>query len=216
MRVLAEREFQRVGGNETIQVDVRVICATNRDLEKTVRDGRFMADLYDRLNVIPIHLPPLRERKGDIPLLVKTFIEEFCQENGKALKSVAPQVLRSLIKFDWPGNVRDLRNCIEGMVVMSNSHELTLEDLPERVLRSTGISSPIIFSMPTALTTKLHTASEHRLNVDVGMSMEEIKAEAIRATLEYVGNNRAKAAELLGINKRTIFRKIKEYDLCSN
>ncbi len=216
LRVLAEREFQRVGGNETVQVDVRVVCATNRDLEESVTKERFMADLYDRLNVIPIHLPPLRQRHADIPLLVKTFIEEFCEENGKALKTVTSQVLRVLIKYDWPGNVRELRNCIEGVVVMSNNQELNLEDFPERVLKSAGTNSSIMLPTPNALTTGLTRAPEQRLNIDVGMSMEKIKEEAIRATLQHVGNNRAKAAKVLGINKRTIFRKIKEYDLCNN
>ena len=241
LRVLAEREFHRVGGVEVVRVNVRVTCATNRNLEKAVKDGKFMADLYDRLNVISIYLPPLRERKGDIPLLVKTFIEEFCQENRKAPKSISPDALRALMKFDWPGNVRDLRNCIEGMVVMSNSRELDLADLPERVLKFSGITSPIVFSAPTVLNResavysdaeleKLFSGhkvptplnresamhSERRLNVEVGMSMNEIKEEAIRATLDYVGNNRAKAAKILGVNKRTIFRKIKEYDLCND
>ena len=213
LRVLAEREFHRVGGNEVVSVDVRVTCATNRNLEEAVKNGLFMADLYDRLNVISIYLPPLRERKSDIPLLVKTFIEEFCQENRVAPKSIAAQALRALMKFDWPGNVRDLRNCIEGMVVMSNSHELDLADLPERVLKFTGISEPILRSAPTAVSAETVMHSDRRLNVEVGMSMEEIKEEAVRATLDYVGNNRAKAAKILGVNKRTIFRKIKEYDL---
>ncbi len=216
LRVLAEKEFHRVGGNEIVRVDVRVVCATNRNLEKAVEEGRFMADLYDRLDVISIYLPPLRERKGDIPLLVKTFIEEFCQENRKATKDITPDALRALMKFDWPGNVRDLRNCIEGMVVMSNSRELDLADLPERVLKFTGIGTPIVFSAPTAANADPTVDSDRRLNVEVGMSMEEIKEEAIRATLDYVGNNRAKAAKILGVNKRTIFRKIKEYDLCND
>ncbi len=213
LRVLAEREFHRVGGNEVVSVDVRVTCATNRNLEEAVKNGLFMADLYDRLNVISIYLPPLRDRKSDIPLLVKTFIEEFCQENRVAPKNIATQALKALMKFDWPGNVRDLRNCIEGMVVMSNSRELDLADLPERVLKFTGISEPILRSAPTAVSAETVMHSDRRLNVEVGMSMEEIKEEAVRATLDYVGNNRAKAAKILGVNKRTIFRKIKEYDL---
>ena len=148
--------------------------------------------------------------------MVKTFIEEFCQENRKAPKSIAPEAQRVLMKYDWPGNVRELRNCIEGMVVMSNSRELDLADLPERVLKFTGISTPIVFSAPTAVNAESAVHSDRCLNVEIGMSMEEIKEEAIRATLEYVGNNRAKAAKILGVNKRTIFRKIKEYDLCDD
>ena len=124
-----------------------------------------MADLYDRLDVISIYLPPLRERKGDIPLLVKTFIEEFCQENRKASKFISQDAQRALMKFDWPGNVRDLRNCIEGMVVMSNSRELDLADLPERVLKFTGIGTPIVFSAPTAVNADPAVDSDRRLNL---------------------------------------------------
>ena len=190
LRVLAEKEFERVGGNETIQVDVRVVCATNRDLEEGVEGGKFMADLYDRLNVIQITLPPLRERKEDIPLLVKVFIEEFSRENRKAVKEMTRRASRALVKYDWPGNVRELRNCIEGMVVMSNRTELDLEDLSEHILQLAGVS-PLL-----------------SLNVEIGMSLAELEKEAIRATLKYAGNNKAKTAKILGISKRTIFRKI--------
>ena len=216
LRVLAEKEFQRIGGNETIQVDVRVVCATNRDLEEAVKLGKFMADLYDRLNVISIHLPPLRERKDDIPLLVKTFIEEFCLENGKALKTLTHQGMRALIKYDWPGNVRELKNCIEGMVVMSNHPELDLADLPERVLRYVGIDAPVIFPEPPVPNLELPESPAPRMNVEVGMSLPEIEKEVIQTTLQHAGNNRAEAARILDVSKRTIFRKIKEYRLCND
>ncbi len=216
LRVLAEKEFERVGGNETIQVDVRVICATNRDLEEAVKCGKFQADLYDRLNVIRMTVPLLRERKEDIPLLVKVFIEEFCRENRKMIKNMTPRALRALMKYDWPGNVRELKNCIDGMVVMSNQPELDLEDVPEHILKFAGASTPIILSVPTVRDTGLSAPSSPRLNMEVGMSLAEIEKEAIRATLQHVGSNKAKAAGILNISKRTIFRKIKEYDLCDD
>jgi DNA-binding NtrC family response regulator len=213
LRVLEERTFERVGGNEPVQVDVRIICATNRDLEEAVEDGNFLADLYDRLNVIQITLPPLRERREDIPLLVKVFIEEFSRENRKAVKSITSRALRTLIKHDWPGNVRELRNCIEGMVVMSNRSELNIEDLPEHTLKVASANSPFIFSAPTALDATQSELSPSYLDLEVGLSLAEIEKESIRATLKHVENNKAKAAKILGVSKRTIFRKIKEYDL---
>ncbi len=214
LRVLAEKEFQRVGGNESIPVDVRVICATNRNLEKAVEQEKFLPDLYDRLNVIRIALPPLRERREDIPLLVKAFTEEFCRENRKMTKGMTSRAIRVLMKYDWQGSVRELKNCIEGMVIMSNRSELDLDDIPEHILKSTGASSPVILSVPTATDTGVAALPTSGLHVEVGMSMAEIEKEVIRSTLQYVSNNRAKAAKILGISKRTIFRKIKEYRLC--
>ena len=216
LRVLAEREFERVGGNESIGVDVRVICATNHNLEKAVEQEKFLPDLYDRLNVIRITVPPLRERREDIPLLVKAFTEEFCRENRKMTKTMTSRAIRVLMKYDWQGNVRELKNCTEGMVIMSNRPELDLDDIPEHILKSTGVSSPVILSAPTATDTGAAALSSSGLQVEVGMSMAEIEKEVIRSTLQYVGNNRAKAAKILGVSKRTIFRKIKEHSLCDD
>ena len=214
LRVLAEREFQRVGGNESIEIDVRVICATNRNLEKAVEQERFLPDLYDRLNVIRISLPPLRERSEDIPLLVKVFTEEFCRENRMMTKRMTSHAMRVLMKYDWQGNVRELRNCVEGMVIMSNRPELDTDDIPEHILKSAGVSSPVILSAPTVIDTDAVALPSSGLHVEVGMSMAEIEREVIRSTLQYAGNNRAKAAKILGVSKRTIFRKIKEHSLC--
>ena len=214
LRVLAEREFERVGGNEPIQVDVRVLCATNRDLEEAVQSGRFQADLYDRLNVIQITLPLLRERNEDIPLLVKVFTEEFCRENRKMMKSMTSRAMRTMMEYDWPGNVRELKNCVEGIVIMSNRPELDLDDIPGHLLKLAQVSSPIVLSAPTATDTSAVTAPSSNLHVEVGMSLAEIEREAIQSTLQYAENNRAKAARILGISKRTVFRKIKEYGLC--
>ena len=134
LRVLQEREFEPVGGERTIQVDVRVVAATNKDLVKETREGRFREDLYYRLNVIPIHLPPLRERREDVPLLVNHFLEKYNRENEKNLSRISPEALDRLLGYPWPGNVRELENCIERAVVMSPADALTAGLLPEDIV----------------------------------------------------------------------------------
>ena len=217
LRVLEEREFERVGGSKTIKVDVRVVCATNSDLELACQEGYFLPDLYDRLNVIPIHLPTLQERIEDIPLLVKDFLEEFCRENKKQRITLSPAAIRTLMKYEWPGNVRELKNCIEGLVVMSTHTRLEQADLPERILKAAGVMMSNIVSVPTLRTAApSDTVGQPSLNVEIGMSLDEIHQEVLRATLEYVDNNKAKAAKILQISRRTIQRKAKEYGLCNN
>lgn len=212
LRVLEEREFERVGGDKTIQVDVRIVCATNHDLEEASKKREFLPDLYDRLNVVPIHLPTLQERIEDIPLLVKDFLEEFCQQNGKSPVSLSPEAIRTLMKYKWPGNVRELKNCIEGIVVMSTQSTIQQIDLPERILKATGTEFSNLPSVPDVW--EPVEAEKQHLNVEVGMSLDEINREALRATLESVDNNKAKAAEILQVSRRTIQRKTKEYGLC--
>ncbi|RKU37111.1 hypothetical protein C6496_12230 [Candidatus Poribacteria bacterium] len=211
LRVLEEREFERVGGDKTIQVDVRIVCATNHDLEEASRKREFLPDLYDRLNVVPIHLPTLQERIEDIPLLVKDFLEEFCQQNSKLPVSLSPEAIRTLMKYKWPGNVRELKNCIEGIVVMSTQSIIQQIDLPERILKAIGIEFSNLPSVPDVWE-PVEVEKQH-LNVEVGMSLDEINREALRATLESVNNNKAKAAEILRVSRRTIQRKAKEYGL---
>ena len=212
LRVLEEREFERVGGDKTIQVDVRVVCATNHDLETASKSREFLPDLYDRLNVVPIYLPTLQERIEDVPLLVKDFLEEFRQQNGKSLITIAPEAVRTLMKYDWPGNVRELKNCIEGMVVMSNQSTIQQIHLPERILKATGTEFSNLLSVPDVWQVSANDGGQ-LLNVEVGMSLDEINREALRATLESVDNNKAKAAEILKVSRRTIQRKVKEYGL---
>lgn len=214
LRVLEEREFERVGGDKTIQVDVRIVCATNHDLENASKKREFLPDLYDRLNVVPIHLPTLQERIEDIPLLVKDFLEEFCQQNSKSPISLSPEAIRTLMKYEWPGNVRELKNCIEGIVVMSTQSIIQQIDLPERILKATGTEFSNLPSVPDVW--EPIAAEKQHLNVEVGMSLDEINREALRATLESVDNNKAKAAEILKVSRRTIQRKAKEYGLCED
>ncbi|HPX46883.1 MAG TPA: sigma-54 dependent transcriptional regulator, partial [Treponemataceae bacterium] len=133
LRVLQEKKFERVGGEDTLEVDVRVVTATNRDLEKEIAEGRFREDLYYRLNVVRIHVPPLRERKDDLPLMITSFVHEFAEENGKKIEGMDPKARSALYAYDWPGNVRQLRNCIESAVVMTSGTVITLDDLPPSI-----------------------------------------------------------------------------------
>ncbi len=188
LRVLEERRFERVGGNAPIEVDVRLLAATNRDLRAMVAAGAFREDLFFRLNVVAIRLPPLRERPEDIPLLAARFAEEFAAREGRPPPALSPVLLDVLAAHRWPGNVRELRNVIERMVVLSRGPELAPDDLPPE-LRRTSTAAPA--SGPTTL-----REAERRLLI-----------EALEAT----GGNRVLAAERLGIGRRTLFRKIKEY-----
>ncbi len=193
LRVLQEQEFERVGGTETIKVDVRVVAATNQDIEKAVAEGRFREDLYYRLNVVKIEVPPLRERREDIPLLVDAFLGELCEQNGKERMGVSPKAMDALAHYEWPGNVRQLRNVIEGMVVLSSGQELGVKNLPEDVRES--------------------EAPKKRLQLKVGASLADMEREMIRATLEETEGNRAAAARILGVGRKTLYRKLDEYGL---
>ena len=197
---------------------MRVVCATNHDLEAACRRREFLPDLYDRLNVVPIYLPTLQERIEDVPLLVKDFLEEFSQQNSRSPITIAPEAVRTLMKYDWPGNVRELKNCIEGMVVMSNQSTIQQIHLPERILKATGVEfSKYGLGHPAPTVPDVWQVdannSGQRLNVEVGMSLDEINREALRATLESVDNNKAKAAEILKVSRRTVQRKAKAYGL---
>ena len=187
LRVLAERKFERVGGEQTIDVDVRVVAATNRDLEAEIKAGRFREDLYYRLNVIHIHVPPLRERKSDIPLLAQAFLAEFCRENNKEIKGFDSRAKAALSRYDWPGNIRELRNCVESAVVMCNGNEIKIDDLPASVKEK---------------------AEEKVISIPVGMKLEEAELLLIQENLAFCDGNKSKCAELLGIGRKTLHRKL--------
>jgi two-component system, NtrC family, response regulator len=192
LRVLQQKEFERVGGTQTIKVDVRLVAATNRDLADEVKTGRFREDLYYRLNVVAVTLPPLRQRKGDIPALVSHFMEKYGRAYGKEVKGLAPGTLNALLSHDWPGNVRELENVVERAVVLSKAAELTADDLPPTLRgprpreRAPGALIP-------------------------GATLYEIEREAILRTLEMVGGSTSRAAEILGISVRKIQYRLKEY-----
>jgi len=196
LRVLEERQVMRVGGSELIDVDFRLIAATNRDLEKEVSEGRFREDLYYRLKVVTLRIPPLRERPGDIQQLAEHFLAFYCQEHGKPPKRLSPETLELLSRFPWPGNVRELRNVIESVVVFHQGEVVQPSDLPVEVRESSALSAP---GGPVQA-----VAGEPR-------TMADIERQAILETLSRTGGHRARAADILGIGLRTLQRKLKEY-----
>ena len=192
LRVLQEREFERVGGEKTIRVDVRLIAATNRDLASEVKKGNFREDLFYRLNVVHIEVPPLRERKEDIELLTINFLDEFNKEDGRKIEGISPQARRALLNYDWPGNIRELKNCIESSVVLAKGNIIQLEDLPPQVTQKEGeAKSSITINLPT--------------------TMEEAEKKIILSTIEYCAGNKSRASELLDIGRKTLHRKLNEY-----
>lgn len=194
LRALQEREFERVGGNTPIQVDVHIVATSNRDLEEAVRDGKFREDLFYRLNVVSVHLPPLRERKEDIPALMDHFLKRFCRENGRNLKGFTPEARRRFTDYDWPGNVRELQNVIERAVVLATENVLAPGHF-----QFGGVLQP--------------AGSGGDLGVAPGTTVAEMEKRLILATLEHCGQNRTRAAELLDISVRTLRNKLQEYRL---
>jgi DNA-binding NtrC family response regulator len=195
LRVLEARCFERVGGIETVHTDARVVTATNRDLVAMVRENTFREDLFYRLDVVSIHLPPLRERQEDIPLFVKHFIDEFSRENAREIDGISEDAVSALCAYDWPGNIRELRNCIERMVVLSRAKGLQLENVPVHIREKTspGISS------------KIFAAST--------LDLDKNEKGLILKALEECNGNRTNAAEKLGISRRTLHRKLHTYNI---
>jgi DNA-binding NtrC family response regulator len=270
LRVLEEREFMRVGGSSPIQVDVRVIAATNQPLRELVDEGRFRADLFYRLNVLRIHLPPLRERREDIPLLARRFIQEYSAQHDRPFHGISADAMQLLTEYPWPGNVRELRNLVESMVVLSPGHEIQPGDLPRQIREGASARllpvhiGPIVrgqegtsgreleFIVRSLLELKLQVEELRRrmdddrlprqdgwigdvhpaaiggaavpaieprdqapppnvVTIAPGTKMADIERSVIEAALKETRGNRRKAAELLGIGERTLYRKIKEY-----
>ncbi|MDD4623370.1 MAG: sigma-54 dependent transcriptional regulator [Kiritimatiellae bacterium] len=195
LRVLEERTFERVGGDETIEVDIRIIAATNRDLRAYVEQGKFREDLFFRLNVVDITLPPLAGRAGDIPLLAGRFLREYCEKNGKSIEGFTPDAVSLLSAYAWPGNVRELRNTVEKMVVLSRSDKLSARDVPANIREA--VKGP--------------AAVGGRSQILMTGSLAETERSKIMAVLEKNGGNRTRAAEELGISRRTLHRKLREY-----
>jgi len=195
LRVLQDKKFERVGGEETLEVDVRIVSATNKDLKEEIAKGNFREDLFYRLNVVNIHLPPLRERKEDIPLMAAAFLKEFAEENGKKVEGIDTKARSALYNYAWPGNVRELRNCMESAVVMCKGPVITLDDLPP-ALRS--------------------GAEDNYIKITLGTDMAEAEREIIQGTLNHLRGNKSKTAEMLGIGRKTLHRKIKEYGIESS
>ena len=194
LRVLQDREITRVGGEEVINVNVRLIAATNKDLLKEIEARRFREDLFYRLNVVTLKMPPLRERREDVPLLAKHFLETFCQKNRKEMKGFTPQAMDLLLKYDWPGNVRELMNAVERGVVLANSEYLDKKDLPLALKDET-----------------IEGAAPLEQAIPGDLPLEEVEKASILKTLELTGGNKSEAARRLGITRRTLHKKLKKY-----
>ncbi|MEA4862794.1 MAG: sigma-54-dependent transcriptional regulator [Victivallaceae bacterium] len=191
LRVLETREFERLGGGEPLYSSARLVAATNRDLRKMVRDGKFREDLFYRLDVVTIDLPPLRKRVEDIPILVKRFLDHFAAENGRGTMNIAPDALEALCRYRWPGNIRELRNAVERMVVLCRTDTLTVSDLPAAVRENAGPE-------PAALP---------------GETIDDHEKALIERALREANGNRTVAARKLGIPRRTFYRRLEKYGL---
>jgi two-component system response regulator HydG len=195
LRVLQDGEFERLGSNDTIKVDLRLVAATNQDLEKAVKAGKFREDLYYRLNVIHVRIPPLRERSGDIPLLANFFLRRYAKKNDKVVEGVTARAMDAMGNHTWPGNVRELENVIERAVVLSSDTVIDLDDLPRNL---TGLASM----------TSEKTMEGRGVYVPVGTSLEDAERLLLKETLKATGGDKNLAAKLLGVATRTIYRKL--------
>ena len=196
LRVLQEHEVERIGSNKTVKLHVRVISATNSDLEDMVKRGEFREDLYYRLNVIPLHLPPLRERQQDIIYLTAFFLEKQCRLMGRPPCSISKQALEALEQYSWPGNVRELENLIERMIVLTDANVITLDDVPAKIVGEKGAGEALSVAMPVQ-------------GLDLVATVSRIEQSLISQALDSAGGVKAKAAVLLGINRTTLVEKIK-------
>jgi DNA-binding NtrC family response regulator len=205
LRVMSEdRAFERVGGNQTLHADVRIIAATNKNLDQLVREGKFRDDLYFRLNVVRLTMPPLHERKEDIPILVRGFLRHFCKTNDKPLVDLTPDAMDALLTYDWPGNVRELRTAIEHGVVMATGPKITLRDLPIAVRQAARAK------LPSGVLAQAF--GERTSPLDLHETEKKLIAQALAAT----NGNVTAAAKKLGISRRTLHRKINEMNLAKS
>jgi DNA-binding NtrC family response regulator len=201
LRVLEDQRVRRLGGKAEIQLDVRVIASTNSPLDGAIKEGRFREDLFYRLNVFPIHLPPLREHLDDMPLLATSLLEDLNKKHGSKVTDLAPEVLDRLRASPWPGNVRELRNVLERAVILTGTGTITSSHLP------LGFGSP---NGPTPISSAAESDSG-ALRIPVGYTIEQAERALIEMTLEHTRNNKTRAAEMLGISQKTLFNKLKEY-----
>jgi transcriptional regulator with PAS, ATPase and Fis domain len=198
LRVLEEKVFHRVGGTKPITADVRIIAATNEDLEKNVAEKRFRSDLFYRLNVFHISLPPLRDRPGAVTALTDHFLSHFAAVYGKEIDKVSPETYRLLRRYPWPGNVRELKNVIQSAVLVLDGKEITPEFIPQRI---------------RDVIAGLENRVEPLCSFRFGMTLETVERELVRMTLEHVGGNKQLAARTLGISRRSLYNKIKKHNL---
>ena len=195
LRVLQEGECERLGGTKTIKVDVRLVVATHKNLEQMVEDGHFRQDLFFRLSVVPLHLPPLRERLMDIPALAEYFLSLYCKKNRKDIRSFEPKALEALLSYAWPGNIRELENTIERAVILCLEERISLSLLPVQIRQSYAENNGTTFALRP------------------GVTIKGMEKELILSTLRQTEDNRTRAAELLGITRQTLQNKLREYGL---
>jgi transcriptional regulator with PAS, ATPase and Fis domain len=197
LRVLQERKIERVGSSRTIEVDVRVVAATNQDLEQAVAAGKFREDLYYRLNVIPCHVPPLRERDGDVALLIYYFLQQHCQKKDLPLKKISKAALNVLQVYDWPGNVRELQNVMERLVILTDGDEIQVDDLPPRMREIKLADSPPLMTIG-------HDG------IDLKQTIDDLETHLILEALKKAGGVKNQAAKYLGLNRTTLIEKMKK------
>ena len=209
LRVLQDGEFTRVGGKSVIKSDVRVVAASNVDLEQAVEEGTFRKDLYYRLSVFPISLPPLRERVEDIHLLVVHFLDRYKEKTGRFVSGISKEAMRALVNYTWPGNVRELENAIERAVIIASGRQIELEDLPQAISRSAFEANA------QAKQERARAAREGRsvgIEIELPASMDEIEKQVIEATLDYADGDKSRASRLLNIGRKTLYRKLEQYE----
>ncbi len=215
LRALQEKEFERVGGDKTLKADVRIVAATNRDLELEVRDGRFREDLYYRLNVIPLHLPPLRERGEDILLLADHFLCRFCRQKNRETLALDAEARDLILRYPWPGNVRELENFMERLSILCEGDAITVSDLPRKILDNAGVAPPPTVAAPVGFRWP-------RLSdlTDKGMGLKEfldaLEEKLLLEALERASGVKNQAAELLGIKRTTLIEKLKKRNLAGD
>ena len=210
LRVLQDGELTRVGGKHVIKTDVRVVAATNSDLEKAIEEGSFRKDLFYRLSVFPISLPPLRERIEDIHLLVYHFLESYKERSGKFVSGISKEAMRALVNYDWPGNIRELENAIERATIIASGRQIELDDLPAGVARSADEASA------HARQERAAAAADGRaigIEIELPSAMDEIERRVIEATLDYAGGDKSRTARFLNIGRKTLYRKLEQYDI---
>ncbi len=200
LRILQDGELERVGSNTTIHVDVRIIAATNKDLQQLIYDNKFREDLYYRLRVVQIPLPPLRDRKEDIPILAQAFLKRYSEETGKELKTFNSEVVDLFLSYSWPGNVRELQHAVEHAAIFAQESQVTMNDLPEEITHTTGTQ--------VQETSQLTDFDRNSIVIPIGTPLEEAELQIIRKTLDNVGGNKEEAARVLGLSRSSLYRRL--------
>ena len=213
LRVIQEKQVERLGSDHSIKVDVRILAATNKDLEKEVQEGRFREDLFFRLNVIPIKLPPLRERKEDIPLLTQFFLKRICEREGIEEKKFTSQAIKALLNYPWPGNIRELENFVERVVILSENNIIGIEDLSLSTLSSKLQIRESLTEDKDMLIKYLSLPQISENGIELNKLLKEIEVYYLKKALEISKGVKTKAAKLLGLNRTTFIEKLKKYNL---